>query len=116
MLHRLIANSEVDEDNPCACWNWTGRREPKGYGRLNARRDGEHVKLYAHREMHRIVSGEYIEIHLDDDPFGPFVMIPAAHLGYDETIDHLCWNTQCINPDHFEVVSRSENSIRKEAR
>lgn len=116
MLHRLIANSEAEEDQPCACWNWTSRLHTKGYGRLNAWRDGKVVTLLAHREMHRVVNGEYTEIHLDDDPFGPFLMIPTTPLGYDETIDHLCWNTQCINPDHFEVVTRVENSVRMRAR
>lgn len=116
MLHRLIANTEEPESST-GCWPWAGRREPKGYGRVNARVDGKHTKLYAHREMHRQFEGEYIEIHLDDeDPFGPIVLIPVAPMPYDVTIDHLCWNNPCCNPDHFEVVTRSENSIRKEAR
>lgn len=116
MLHRLIANTEEPESST-GCWPWSRRREPKGYGRFNAYVDGKHTKLYAHREMHRQFEGEYIEIHLDDeDPFGPIVLIPVAPMPYDVTIDHLCWNNPCCNPDHFEVVSRSENSIRKEAR
>jgi hypothetical protein len=116
MFTRLLANS-TEPESLTACWNWEGRLHGKGYGRLNARRDGRHVTVYAHREMHRVVEGEFIEIHLDDeDPFGPILLIPVAPPHYDETIDHLCWNTQCINPDHFEVVSRSENSARKEAR
>ena len=117
MLHRLIANTEEPESST-GCWPWTGRLHCAGYGRLNARRDGRHVTLLAHREMQRQVEGEYIEIHLDDeDPFGPIILIPAAPLHTDEqTIDHLCWNNPCCNPDHFEVVTRSENSTRKEAR
>ena len=29
------------------------------------------------------------------------------------TIDHLCMQKTCINPDHMEVVTRSENSRRR---
>jgi hypothetical protein len=28
------------------------------------------------------------------------------------TIDHLCFNTKCCNPNHMEVVTQSENSRR----
>lgn len=110
---RLVANT-TEPESSTGCWEWTGRREPKGYGRLNVRRDGRHTKTYAHREMVRQVEGEYIEIHLDDaDPFGPIVLIPCAPRPYDDTDDHLCWNTPCCNPDHLEPVSRAENSSRK---
>lgn len=112
MFTRLLANSEEPESST-GCWLWSSFTDPKGYGKLNMRIDGKHVKAYAHREMEHSMRGD-IEIHLDDeDPFGPIIVIPAARMSYDETIDHLCWNTQCINPDHFEVVTRSENSIRK---
>lgn len=115
-LHRLIANTEEPQSST-GCWPWAGRCEPKGYGRLNARIDGKHTKLYAHREMMHQVEGEFIEIHLDaEDPFGPIILIPAARRGYDETLDHLCWGPSCCNPDHFEVVTRAENSSRKKAR
>lgn len=33
--------------------------------------------------------------------------------GYDATIDHLCdRHHACLNPEHMEVVTRSENSVR----
>lgn len=117
MLHRLIANTE-EPQNDQACWVWTGGCCTRGYGKLNKRVDGRHVTIRAHREMQQQVDGEFIEVHLDDeDPFGPIVLLPAPPLHPDEqTIDHLCWNTQCINPDHFEVVTRVENSVRMRAR
>ena len=28
------------------------------------------------------------------------------------TVDHLCRNTSCVNPEHMEVVTREENAYR----
>lgn len=69
------------------CWAWLGWADPKGYGTVG--RNG--VRYRSHRyswEMHR----------------GP---IPAGM-----TIDHLCRNTFCVNPDHMEVVTMRENILR----
>lgn len=30
----------------------------------------------------------------------------------EDTLDHLCRNTRCCNPQHLELVSRSENIER----
>jgi hypothetical protein len=29
------------------------------------------------------------------------------------TLDHLCRNKSCVNPDHLEPVTREENTVRK---
>ena len=29
------------------------------------------------------------------------------------TIDHLCKNKPCVNPSHFEIVTRAENTRRE---
>lgn len=115
MFQRLIANSRAPESE-CGCWNWTGNKHAKGYGRLNVRRNGKHKSEFAHREMSRQVQGEFIEVDLDDDPVGPIGLIPRLARHVDDTDDHLCWNRICINPDHFENVTRSENTRRRNAR
>lgn len=70
------------------CWEWTGSLTPKGYGTFMAK--GR--KAYrAHRYAWIILVGE----------------IPQAM-----TIDHICKNKRCVNPDHFELVTAEENTRR----
>lgn len=81
--------SRVDPSG--VCWEWTGATNARGYGVFSPR---EGAWEYAHR---------WAQEHL----VGP---IPAAL-----TVDHLCLNKRCVNPDHFEIVTRSENSKRANA-
>ena len=71
-----------------SCWNWTAGRNSHGYGGffLNG-------KMYhAHRIMHVLTTGKPIPQKMH--------------------VDHLCRNTQCINPKHLEVVTHRENILR----
>lgn len=65
------------------CWIWQGARHHKGYGNLRGR--------MAHRISWEIHVGE----------------IPDKM-----TIDHLCLNKLCVNPNHLEVVTNQENKRR----
>lgn len=65
------------------CWLWSGYLASNGYGRFHRRA--------AHRLVYEAVSGP----------------IPA---GLD--LDHLCRVRQCVNPEHLEPVTRSENLRR----
>jgi hypothetical protein len=48
-------------------------------------------------------------------------MVRAARFAYERfnrkipvglTVDHLCRNTRCVNPDHLEAVTHKENCLR----
>lgn len=81
--------------NPISgCWVWLAGCDSDGYG-ATAVRMGERVRnTGAHRASwiaHR----------------GP---VPAGL-----TLDHLCWNRKCVNPDHLEPVTFEENVRRRTA-
>ena len=69
------------------CWEWTGGLATNGYGRI--RFDGRVQAV--HRIVYELLVG----------------VIPE---GLD--LDHLCRNRKCVNPDHLEPVTRSENLRR----
>lgn len=73
---------------PDGCWLWEGRVTACGYGQMSmpgARKE------YAHRVAYRAFCGE----------------IPAGF-----AVDHLCRVKRCVNPEHLEAVSYSENTRR----
>ena len=83
-LARFFVASDEQE-----CWTWTGPASQRGpYGVLKVK-----GKLHrAHREVYRLLVGE----------------IPDGL-----TLDHLCRNTLCVNPQHLEPVTRRANSERQ---
>jgi hypothetical protein len=83
---RFFMNVEVVESG---CWEWRGRIEKNGYARFY---DGE-KRIPVHRWMYREVVGE--------------LGVPP-----DMTIDHICGNRKCVNPQHLEQVSMRENLMR----
>lgn len=77
--------SKVDAHG--VCWEWTGAKDQNGYG--NVSRGGRTVK--AHRYAYRILVGNIAE-------------------GME--LDHRCFNTSCVNPDHLDMVDHATNSRR----
>jgi len=72
---------------PTGCWEWTGSRDSIGYGHVSIAK-----KM---RKAHRV---SYFLAHGD---------LPAGL-----TVDHLCRNLICVNPDHLEMVTHAENMRR----
>jgi hypothetical protein len=83
---RLVSRYEVDLDT--GCWLWTGTLTWGGYGQIG----GRGTNFAAHRAMW-------------EHKRGP---IPEGMV-----IDHLCLTRRCVNPDHLEIVTYSENNLRR---
>ena len=73
------------------CWNWKGTIDHYGYGQFNRNQKAKK----AHRISYEWYKGK----------------IPAGL-----TIDHLCENKGCVNPEHLEAVTREENGRRHNAK
>ncbi len=86
--------SFIDKDQPSGCWEWKSFKNAKGYGRFKIARAGQQRSCVAHRVS-----------------FALFKTIPDPTL----TIDHLCRNRGCVNPDHLEEVSFRVNLYRGES-
>lgn len=83
-LNRFMRQVEHGESG---CWLWIGTKVGGGYGRIGL--SGRYVM--AHRAAYEHFIGK----------------IPAGL-----TIDHLCRNPSCVNPQHLEPVSQAENNAR----
>lgn len=77
--------SHVEKTNNC--WEWKGAKLPRGYGHLTLYQKS----VYAHRLSYELFKG-----------------IIADNL----TIDHLCKNPSCVNPEHLEALTLLENQLR----
>jgi hypothetical protein len=87
-LDRFWEKVDKDEQHN-GCWRWTAAHTLSGYGVFSL---GTHARaVRAHRYIYEATVGP----------------IPEGL-----TIDHLCRVADCVNTDHMEIVTASENSIR----
>ena len=99
ILARVLARCQFPEDQleGTGCWVWMGPCCRKGYGSITVRKPGlkNPTRLRTHTAVYDKVMGT--DWRGQDD---------------DMTLDHLCRETRCCNPDHLQPVPRSENSRR----
>jgi len=84
-----FAHYDVDEHG---CWIWRGQKA-RGYG-LYQRSGNPQRRVHAHRAFYEHYVGSIPE---------------------DLQIDHLCRVRACVNPDHLEPVTSTENVRRSNA-
>lgn len=87
---RLMRLITIDPDTQC--WLWQGRLNSNGYAW--AQRGPGHPPRVVHRIMWE---------HAHNAP------VPAGR-----QLDHLCRRRNCVNPEHFEPVTASENTRRQD--
>lgn len=75
------------EKDEHGCWLWTGSLSHNGYARMYVKGKEQNV----HRHVYETMIGD----------------VPAGH-----QIDHRCRVRRCINPEHLEAVTPTENIRR----
>lgn len=85
---RFWAHVKIGEADEC--WEWQGYTQ-NGYGMVSKRLDGETRRAGAHRVAYTLWHGP----------------IPDGLV-----VDHICFNTKCVNPAHLQLLTRVENMHR----
>lgn len=75
----------IKRDGINGCWEWTGRIDPTGYGRM--------FILKREYRVHRLA-----------------LMDGGIPLPAGTVVDHICRNRSCIRPDHLRVVTWEVNA------
>jgi hypothetical protein len=93
---RLLANSiesETSSYRGTPCWDYTGPKNGKGYGRLSMRVPGRASPVG--KIPHRLMAELVLQRTLHPD---------------QETVEHACGNASCINYLHLSLAARDDNT------
>ena len=105
LKNKTWLDTESELVNGSHCMRWTGGADEKGYGRTNITvSPGRKKKVEIHR---------YIHCMMKNFPYGedPNDEWNAKGKGF-KVADHICNQPNCVNPDHIQLISRSENNLR----
>lgn len=88
-MNRMDSTERIKRNSTIVngCWIWLGMKTPEGYGIIKV--NGKRVKAHRYAYTHLVCP------------------IPEGL-----TIDHLCRHKDCVNPEHLEPVTASENTKR----
>ncbi len=94
LVHRIVVHTKPVEvvEGMSACWEWTGLRSKRGYGRMR-------VAGASTDAAHRYA-----------------LLTRLGSLDNAETARHRCDNPPCCNPDHLEPGSHLENVCDRNSR
>ena len=81
---RFLSKVDISDSG---CWEWQGQLR-KGYGIFSLKNRSK----TAHRVMYELMKD---------------ITVPKG-----VELDHLCKNRRCVNPDHLEMVSGRDNTLR----
>lgn len=99
MTNQLVSDASVEKELPenflnkvvfepsCGCWIWVGAHNSTGYANFWHGGKSQTAHRFAYERL-----------------YGPQ---PGLH------IDHLCRLPCCVNPDHLEAVTATENNSRR---
>lgn len=89
--------SKIPFGDPPKCWEWQGRRDRNGYGRIDRRQEGDHraYPMLAHRMTYQELRG------------------PVSD---DLAVCHACDNPPCCNPHHLWLGTQTENNRDRDAK
>ena len=100
----LLDNRTWTDENGCMIW--MGGTDQAGYGRTN-------ITLYPGK-IKKVQVHRYIHCMLNDIPYGEDPNDEWNARGGKEfkVAHHKCEQPKCVNPEHIELVSKSENSLK----
>ena len=104
LKYRTLERTDLPKTNDSYCLQWKNNTCTEQYPRIgfNTKERGGHVgKLMAHRLIHAI---------LNDIPYGTEESPWKVCKKTGDVAHHECNNKWCVNPEHIDRISRSENT------